>query len=393
MVYSLHLLIFALLYLVAALRVAALSIAAAIKTTNSKNIVVLLNWEGCIADTVDWRIQSGLDAATQAWPQLPDKLDTYENDDWIRRKMAALSHIFNDGLGNSLSCDYALLARLIVEEQELDQGRSVGKTGKYASLYHPQQQQQQQQNTQVSTSAGTRPLTTGEIASNWGAGAMLRETLLAKYHCERQNPLPILQGIVDRNVVEHNTLQNIMVNKQVCDKILALRNAGVPVILCVGHSSDLIAAERSLSGRLDVQVCSLKNAIESITAHSNKDPSSIVRNRTAGSSIPLIVKPRDNDSYVELLQSLPSDSTLLVFCSCLESLKERIPLFGNYIPRGNDGVARTIVDRQQLSLGLCQWAATAHPSRRSQAIMNPWLRLATLDDVHSLLNEATGAFG
>ena len=54
----------------------------------------------------------------------------------------------NDGTdkdGLSVMVDLVMLARLILEEQQLDDGRNSGRGGKYGGKYHPQQQQQQRQ--------------------------------------------------------------------------------------------------------------------------------------------------------------------------------------------------------------------------------------------------------
>jgi hypothetical protein len=63
-----------------------------------------------------------------------------QDTDWLKNKMRALSHLFCTSPGDdddsrqllqtSITCEYALAARLLLEEQELDGGQSNGKSGK-----------------------------------------------------------------------------------------------------------------------------------------------------------------------------------------------------------------------------------------------------------------------
>jgi hypothetical protein len=167
-------------------------------------------WDGVIAKSTEWRISQGLDAALETWPHLRDSLPTTDMS-WLQNKMRALSHVMLPR--PTLACDYALLARLLIEEQQLDAGRSTGADGKYARKFHPQpSDEKKDQQTPMSSSSsssavsrsntgnnvGSRPLTVGEIAANWNNGGCLSETLLTRYHCHGQNPLPILQRNVEK---------------------------------------------------------------------------------------------------------------------------------------------------------------------------------------------------
>ena len=154
--------------------------------------IFLLSYDGTVAETTDWRISHGIDLAFSVWPKLKrlSVMSESDNDDWLRTKMKAVSDVMVSRPGVSLSCDYALLARLLIEEQQLDQGRSNGASGKYASKFHPQQ------DTPKRLTVGdhsTRPLTVGEITTNWNRGGCLAETLQVKYHIDYENPLPVLQ--------------------------------------------------------------------------------------------------------------------------------------------------------------------------------------------------------
>lgn len=114
--------------------------------STSANEIIVINWDGCLADTVDWRTQVGFDAAEKAWPELQATVNAYEDTEWLHNKLAAICHVLSCQSGESSSshtCEYALAVRLILEEQELDGGESDGKPGKYASRFHPQKVPQQ----------------------------------------------------------------------------------------------------------------------------------------------------------------------------------------------------------------------------------------------------------
>jgi hypothetical protein len=152
--------------------------------------IFLLSFDGTIAETTDWRVSQGIDLAFSVWPRLKRLSVISESDDydWLRAKMKAVSDVMVSRPGVSLSCDYALLARLLIEEQQLDEGRSIGSSGKYGSKFHPQQAKRL-----TLGDHSSRPLTVGEISTNWNKGGCLAETLQVKYHIDFENPLPVLQ--------------------------------------------------------------------------------------------------------------------------------------------------------------------------------------------------------
>ena len=138
----------------------------------------------------------GIAVALDTWPFLY-KEERYRNllmpqegvqSDWIVNKMMALSHVLRSDRDAMMGCDDVLLARMLLEEQALDQGQSNGSSGKYGSLFHPQKSYKNPNKTN-----GSRPLTVGEISANWIDGACLRETIRTKYHIHRKDPMPIIQ--------------------------------------------------------------------------------------------------------------------------------------------------------------------------------------------------------
>ena len=119
--------------------------------------IFLLSFDGTVAQTIEYRIDAGIDLAFAAWPHLKELVvianaEAYQNisngasnhssgsgswkHEWLRNKMRSLSHVLVARPGVSLTCDYALLARLLMEEQELDGSRSNGSQGKYGSKFH-----------------------------------------------------------------------------------------------------------------------------------------------------------------------------------------------------------------------------------------------------------------
>ena len=175
--------------------------------------IFLLSFDGTVAQTTEYRITVGIDLAFAAWPHLkdlaviasaeadPNGTDSNNQHEWLRNKMRALSHVLVARPDVSLTCDYALLARLLMEEQELDGFRSNGSRGKYGSKFHPQTSSSSSKSASESTRQ-TRPLTVGEIASNWNKGGCIGETVLTKYHVNYKNPLPMLQEKVEELIAE-----------------------------------------------------------------------------------------------------------------------------------------------------------------------------------------------
>lgn len=185
------------------------------------NEIYIVSVDDVIIDTTERRIQQGIDAALKTWPELKDLLRSNGDDSsWLVNKMAALSHCMTTRTGYSSTCDYALLTRLLLEEQELDKGRSVGKTGKYASRFHPSSSSNDDdddESSSVSTATRSssnnnhsRPLTVGEIEVNWADGACLSETVMTRYNVNGKNPLPVIQENINRQAVVENVRLSVL---------------------------------------------------------------------------------------------------------------------------------------------------------------------------------------
>jgi hypothetical protein len=186
---------------------------AASSSVSSSKEYFILSFDGAVANTGPNRAALAIRAAMETWPHLNDhdnalelQLPQLQNDNnnnnndsgeksWLLNKMEALLHVMQtDPDGMTTGCDLVLLVRLLLEEQKLDEGRSVGKTGKYASQFHPKSTSSNS-NSQRRTSetTGSRPLTVGEISANWSDGGYLSESCRIRYNIDGSDPLPIIK--------------------------------------------------------------------------------------------------------------------------------------------------------------------------------------------------------
>jgi hypothetical protein len=337
---------------------------------SSTKEIFVINWDGCVADTVPWRIRAGVDAAWNTWPEImpvDDDLLSWEDSshNWLQNKLSALSHVFSstDSEDFSLTCEYALAARLSLEEQELDNGNSNGKRGKYSRRFHPQGEGEEERGRGPrGHTRSSRPLTVGEVAANWEE--TIRDTVRTRYHCNYKDPLPILQNHVE-SLIETDGLRYPIptMDPMVCEALSAC--AGT-VLLTVGHSSELAIAGSSLEqAKMDYQsVESVQEGIE------------------CKSQVALMLKSKDTVS--QAITNAPVDSTIYVFDSSWHALQKEVLLFGDYIPR--QGVGRCLQPDRRLSLCLAKWATNTDPAQHSAATMNPWTRLVSLSEFTELVS-------
>lgn len=331
---------------------------------SSTKEIFVINWDGCVADTVPWRIRAGVDAALKTWPDMPVHEDFSWEDssnDWLQNKLSALSHVFSstDEDGFSLTCEYALAARLSLEEQELDNGNSNGKRGKYSRRFHPQVEREEERGPKGPTRS-SRPLTVGEVAANWEE--TIRDTVRMRYHCNYKDPLPILQNHVE-DLIETELYQIPTIDPIVCD---ALSACAGKVLMTVGHSSEVEIAESSLEqAKMDYQLVeSVQEGIE------------------CKSQVALMLKSKDTVS--KAIANSPVDSTIYVLDSSWHALQKEVLLFGDYIPR--QGVGRCFQPDRRLSLCLAKWATNTDPAQHSSATMNPWTNLVNLSEFTELVS-------
>jgi hypothetical protein len=188
-------------------------------------IIQIFSFDGAIADTSKWRSRLAVDVAMKTWPHLQELLaeltgssnvshdDIAKDQTWLINKMCALSHVMYSSTDGMMGCEAVLLARLLIEEQTLDLGRSSGCKGKYGSKYHPSTSEQSGNSKNSdggNESNGSRPLTVGEIAANWCDGGCLKDTLRAKYNIDFKDPFPtIKENLYERvNNVSYGNITN-----------------------------------------------------------------------------------------------------------------------------------------------------------------------------------------
>jgi len=362
-------------------------------TAAASSEIFVLSFDGAIANTQEWRVLQGIDAALATWPHLKALLGEEEDDhesngddimsdrEWLVNKMTALSHVMHARPGSSLSCEYAMLARLLIEEQELDNGRSVGKGGKYASRFHPSsssrksQQPQQDESSSSSSSStaaqqGSRPLTVGEISANWNDGGHLSDTLLVRYNVDGKNPLPILKENLKKVCQDaHHEYPLPPTNQVICD---ALADCSAKVYVTVGHKWDIDVTVQVLEqSGLQVQIAS------SMDDMNNNDE------EESSSTITLV--PHGSDTETKLLRNIicnaKKGTSIFVVNSSWETLQKSKILFGDNIPRLPNAMGRSTFGQSiNLSLNLPMWADNTHPTQHNDALMNPWTNLLSVEE-------------
>lgn len=316
--------------------------------------IFIVSFDGVLANTAEWRVRLGMQAALRTWPHLMDIMT--EDKEWLSNKMLALSHAMEERVGTSLTCEFALLARMLMEEQALDQGRSVGLNGKYASKFHPSASASEQK--QEERKNGSRPLTVGEISVNWSDGACLSETLMVKYNIDGKSPFPVLQANIEE--IQDDDLP--AVNAVVCD---ALSQSMGNVIVTVGHESELAILQNALKGTPLglVSVSSTEKALETKIS---------------------LVPSSETRAIRQLLTNAPKDSTVYVVNSCWKTLQKAKSLFGDNVPRGGSLARAAIGNSVKLSLNLPDWAGSH--SQRNDAEMDPWTNLISEDQFTELVS-------
>ena len=253
-------------------------------TTN--NNIILISFDGAVADTSSWRSNLAIDIAYQTWKSdellKHYNLDNSNDEDydgvaptdrsWVVNKINALmQHLLSDQNGLT-NCDAVLLTRLILEEQLLDNGRSVGKSGKYASKYHPNsitsasssssnmEDLNESGDESVSGSnQGSRPLTVGEIEANWSKGACLRDTVRIKYNVDRKDPIPIITDNICQTLAEENYNDSSPLPILHGDIIKTLSSSSnndddCTVYIMVGHESHLQIASKTLGSTIPHEI-------------------------------------------------------------------------------------------------------------------------------------------
>jgi hypothetical protein len=357
-----------------------------------------MDWK-CILDSTEYHINLGISAARNVWPHLEEACDFSTDDiDWLKNKLRAISHVLpspSSSRGYHMGCEYALATRLIVEEQLLDQNQSTGKTGKYARKYHPRQELN---NSLSRGTAGTRPLTVGEICVNWNDS--IRETLLIKYRINGKFPLDVLQMTIGKVVSEQQSqsqLQPLLLSIYP-DVKFGLQNTNRHIIVPVQHPIDHDVVHQSLENaklKFDT-VGSVEEAM--VIGGSKNSPIRLwnVNEDDGDGNDDNTHKKKWTNEYDLLLQLLNHNNieddtnNRIVHCTWIDSsyhkLQTLVPIFGDYIPRNNSNEAKCIVSNRYVSLCLSEWstpslrtamgtASNGLKDHHESATINPWTGL------------------
>ena len=241
------------------------------------NDVFVLSIDGTLVASSRLRSQLAVMAAIRVWPSLvvtmetlgmdiskynlpllfednnrfTDKLKCHDDNgedndgnEWLIHKLSSLSSITQYGNDQDLmlGCDSVLLARLLIEEQLLDEGRSNGRGGKYGGKFHPSSSSSSSSgnsNRKIGIDDGGRsnrsvvgrcPLTVGELYANWSelrevtrirypvvisfessssSSSLLSSSVVASAKLVKEDPLPHIRRHMEQLYHEYNQWNKI----------------------------------------------------------------------------------------------------------------------------------------------------------------------------------------
>mmetsp|Transcript_501 Transcript_501/g.861 ORF Transcript_501/g.861 Transcript_501/m.861 type:complete len:439 (+) Transcript_501:34-1350(+) len=343
--------------------------------------IFVLSYDGVVADTNEWRSNLAISVAFETWPQLcsdssfvtTTTATTDENNDleWLRNKLCALMQVTLSGEDGLLGCDAVLLARLILEEQELDEGRSNGCGGKYGSLFHPSSSQGR------STNVGSRPLTVGEIAVNWNEGACLKDTLRIKYNIDRKDPMPIIRQNILNFLQTHQPKERDksqmlpQIHPFVSDTLL---DCDHPIFILVGNECHLSTAKLSLE-KLNLPICILLGDEMKNELGRTNDTHHVSQKRGI-----FLISPgqgeRGHEGLLEdMMSSVPEGSLVHFIHSDIITLQKAKSLFGDDRPRRGMFGKCVKSTNKNVGLKLSLLSTCSGQQQQNEAEMDPWLNL------------------
>lgn len=323
--------------------------------------VFVLSFDGVVANTAHTRASLAIDAALETWPFLKTS-GILVDKTWLINKIQALLHVTfgsNEGL---MGCEAVILARMLLEEQELDGGKSVGKSGKYSSKFHPSTL-----DPDLSKPAknGSRPLTVGEIAANWVDGANLAETLFVKYNIERKSPLPFIRENLSRL---YESLAESSPPPLIPEIAEALEKFESSVYILVAHPSQTKMVMSSLS--------SLSVSVELANDETNHQCAE------SSAGIVVIAPKNEFESQDDIIRRLVGNAekgtSFMVIQSFLKPLVYAKRLFGDNSPKFINGFGDIVEgDNIKMSLLLSSWAENTNHQQHNAALMDPWLDIVS----------------
>jgi hypothetical protein len=378
-------------------------------STNHDHDLYIYSIDGTLASMTDYKSKIAIRAALEVWPSLHSVLDELDMkpfednaaciDDysWLIQKLGALSSITQQGDSpdEMLGCDEVLLARLLLEEQLLDDGRSSGRGGKYGGKFHPAK------STTTSVGGGkpkvgSRPLTVGEILANWSE---LRFVTHNKYPFLKESqgkvnmsdPLPEIRRVLCELYSQADTETTKLWYPFASD---ILGNKNTNNVLLIGNEASLglvlSSLEQLLGETMKVTVTDSIRAWKEIKQQQVEDGHSL-----------LIVVPDtateepQSDLIQRIIRSAASEQdnvnrNIYVAHGSLDVLQKCKCLLGDDPPILSNGLRKCIVandtSKTSATLFLPAWS-NVHPTQLNECEMDPWLNIAT----EELLEELTSA--
>ena len=316
----------------------------------SSSDIFVLSFDGVVADTSEWRANLAIDAALMTWPHLNE----YCNGDteWLLNKVMALLPFTLGDENGMIGCDAVFLARLLLEEQLLDEGVSNGCKGKYGSKFHPSSKASGDTGGKSSSTQGSRPLTVGEISANWNDGACLKDTVRIKYNIDKKDPIPFVKENIKYCLKEESELSPYLYPSI----FEALLDCSSRVYVLVGDESHVPTAMSSLSN-LSLPLKSMKC-------------DELVNNSECG--IIIVAGAEGHTVALERIMMLERGSSVHVIHSDVATLREAKTFFGDNRPRHGMFEESESID---VSLKLSLSSMSTGPQQLNEATMDPWLNV------------------
>lgn len=432
---------------------------------DNNNDVFLLSIDGTLASTNRSRSWMAVCVALRIWPSLHSNMESLgidhtafdlecindvkedETYNWLLQKMAALSSITQQGNSPDamLGCNAVLLARLLLEEQMLDAGRSNGRGGKYGGKFHPSSTDWDESMGERSK-VGSRPLTVGEIYANWQE---LVEVTRMKYpfiaqspdgKLKRSDPLPQIQQQLEEmffTTHQSSIMQSLLptwrslshdilfdysnMSSESNNKCANLRQN---TMLLLGHDSQLSWALMTLSmlgyaldiesdleippfsANIEVESTGLKMKVQVTTSDKAQEQLMLQKTKEGEekSSLVLVVpNAQKGETHSDMIEQIVTDingssdaqldRNVFVVHSSLEVLKKCKSFLGDDVPRLSQGLRKCSLpgSNTAVTLFLPGWADNIHPTEQNDGEMDPWLNFVSEEQFLELISARIAA--
>jgi len=393
---------------------------------------VFLNIDGTLASSTRQRSYMAVSVALKVWPSLQFTIHElgmssesfdYANDkdlnddidescEWLIQKLSALASITQQGNTPDamLGCDAVMLSRLLIEEQLLD-GRSNGRGGKYGSKFHPSG------DISPGSKVGSRPLTVGELYTNWGE---VKDILRMRYpyiedidgKIRKKDPLPEIRSQLEAYQIGMNLppWQSLAY-----DVLFDFSGSNAQLrqntMLLLGHEAHLPIALQHLAMLgyyLDVEsdLVGIPDITRALCEGHCNDPimkvavtTSDKPNERLGQGQLLVIVPdkQSDETHSDMIGRIVTDihkkdanvtRNIFVTHSSIEVLKALKPYLADDTPRLFQGLSKCTLPNSSTSvtLALPSWTDNVHPTQQNEAEMDPWLNLISEQQLVELIS-------